>query len=158
MIPCLSVRQPWASLIVHGIKPIENRMWSCVLRKRIAIHASKTWGRDEKDAFDMLLQIAIDHGDTRRQDILYMSRNLLGGFVGSAHLRDCIGEREWYAKGGGKFDGWTSWFVGPIGWYFTGARPFDVFVPYRGQRGLFNIPAADLPEMPVEEARRGCRN
>lgn len=36
----LSVRQPWAYLIVHGIKDIENRSWSTTYRGRLAIHAS----------------------------------------------------------------------------------------------------------------------
>lgn len=36
----LSVKQPWASLIAHGIKPIENRTWKTNFRGRIYIHAS----------------------------------------------------------------------------------------------------------------------
>lgn len=37
---CLSVRNPWASLIVLGLKGIENRTWTTNYRGRIAIHAS----------------------------------------------------------------------------------------------------------------------
>jgi hypothetical protein len=36
----LSIKQPWASLIAHGIKPIENRTWKTHFRGRIYIHAS----------------------------------------------------------------------------------------------------------------------
>ena len=36
----LSIKQPWASLIAHGIKDIENRTWKTNLRGRIYIHAS----------------------------------------------------------------------------------------------------------------------
>ncbi len=36
----LSIRQPWASLIAHGIKDIENRTWRTYFRGRIYIHAS----------------------------------------------------------------------------------------------------------------------
>lgn len=36
----LSIRQPWASLIAHGIKDIENRTWPTKYRGRIYIHAS----------------------------------------------------------------------------------------------------------------------
>lgn len=39
----ITVKQPWASLIVHGIKDIENRTWPCPKRyigKRVLIHAS----------------------------------------------------------------------------------------------------------------------
>ena len=36
----LSIKQPWASLIAHGIKDIENRNWKTHFRGRIYIHAS----------------------------------------------------------------------------------------------------------------------
>ena len=35
----LSIKQPWASLIAHGIKDIENRTWKTNFRGRIYIHA-----------------------------------------------------------------------------------------------------------------------
>lgn len=39
----ITIKQPWASLIVHGIKDIENRTWPCpkkYLGQRVLIHAS----------------------------------------------------------------------------------------------------------------------
>lgn len=42
----LTVHQPWASLIVAGIKTVENRTWSPVewMRgTRLVVHASKQW-------------------------------------------------------------------------------------------------------------------
>ena len=36
----LSIKQPWASLIAHGIKNIENRTWKTHFRGKIYIHAS----------------------------------------------------------------------------------------------------------------------
>lgn len=36
----LSVRQPWASLLVSGLKDIENRTWTPNFKGRILIHAS----------------------------------------------------------------------------------------------------------------------
>lgn len=144
-IACLSVRQPWASLIVHGIKLIENRTFFIKNREMFVIHAGKTWGKDEQHAYEQLFQIAIEMGDKWRQDILYRSRSMLGGFVGVARLRSCVGEKEWYADGGGAFDGRTNWFVGPVGWYFTGARAFPFLVPYRGQQGVFRVPVGHVP-------------
>jgi len=38
----LSIKQPWASLIAHGIKDIENRTWRTNFRGRIYIHTSGT--------------------------------------------------------------------------------------------------------------------
>lgn len=37
---CLSVRQPWADLIVRGIKKVEFRSWSTPYRGTILVHAS----------------------------------------------------------------------------------------------------------------------
>jgi hypothetical protein len=45
----LSIGQPWATLIVRGVKPFEARSWSTPFRGEIAIHASsaiKGWVRD----------------------------------------------------------------------------------------------------------------
>jgi len=38
--PCLTLHQPWASLLVHGIKRIEGRSWSAAVRGRLWIHAA----------------------------------------------------------------------------------------------------------------------
>jgi ASCH domain len=46
----LSIKQPWASLIAHGIKDIENRTWKTHFRGRIFIHASAKWF--DKPKFD----------------------------------------------------------------------------------------------------------
>jgi hypothetical protein len=36
----LSIRQPWASLIVAGVKDVENRTWPMRYRGRVLIHSS----------------------------------------------------------------------------------------------------------------------
>lgn len=41
----ISIKQPWASLIAHGIKDIENRTWKCsqkYIGQRVLIHVAKT--------------------------------------------------------------------------------------------------------------------
>lgn len=39
----LSIKQPWAWLIVHGIKDIENRHWRTKFHGRFFVHASKSF-------------------------------------------------------------------------------------------------------------------
>jgi hypothetical protein len=58
----LSIRQPWAFLIVNGFKPLENRTWKTQTRGEILIHASKsfdkagyTWVRDNFPEIDLPL-------------------------------------------------------------------------------------------------------
>lgn len=44
----ISIKQPWASLIAHGIKDIENRTWKCpqkYIGQRVLIHASGCHGK-----------------------------------------------------------------------------------------------------------------
>lgn len=47
-IRVLSLRQPWAHLVVSGLKSIETRTWSTSYRGTLAIHATKGWS--ERDA------------------------------------------------------------------------------------------------------------
>ena len=37
---CLTVKNPWAFLIVHGIKDVENRNWKTNFRGNVFIHVS----------------------------------------------------------------------------------------------------------------------
>jgi|SRR5579862_1472300 len=43
---CLSLRQPWASMVVSGRKDVENRSWRTNYRGPLLIHASRTVDRD----------------------------------------------------------------------------------------------------------------
>lgn len=47
----LSIKQPWAALVVHGIKDIENRTWSTKRRGEVLIHASKAANQDIVDKY-----------------------------------------------------------------------------------------------------------
>ncbi|KAI5017349.1 hypothetical protein ZWY2020_042237 [Hordeum vulgare] len=38
--PCLTMHQPWASLLVHGIKRVEGRSWPSAVTGRLWIHAA----------------------------------------------------------------------------------------------------------------------
>ncbi|KAL6278783.1 hypothetical protein ACE6H2_022384 [Prunus campanulata] len=38
--PCLTMHQPWASLLIYGIKRIEGRTWAAPIRGRLWIHAA----------------------------------------------------------------------------------------------------------------------
>lgn len=59
----ISIRQPWASLIAHGIKDIENRTWKCpkkYIGQMVLIHASANdgFGRivNEEAIFKLYIQ------------------------------------------------------------------------------------------------------
>lgn len=39
--PCLTMHQPWASLLVYGIKRIEGRSWPSPIRGKITFHSPR---------------------------------------------------------------------------------------------------------------------
>lgn len=121
----LSILQPWAWLIVHGHKDIENRTWPTNRRGDILIHAGKKWGRDQladlEDIREVFPWIALP--DTFD----------LGGIVGAARIVDCVQQHG------------SPWFNGPHGFVLEGSRPAPRFVPFRGQLGFFDVPVAVLP-------------
>lgn len=86
----LSIKQPWASIIAHGIKDIENRTWATKYRGTIYIHASS------KPSFSNLtLNLTHDQID---QIVLNRSfpldaRNekyLKSAIIGTVDIVDCV--------------------------------------------------------------------
>lgn len=72
----ITIKQPWASLIVHGIKDIENRTWRCpdkYIGQRVLIHTSATsaemrnpnsvFTKEQWDSFSLGYQREIICGD-----------------------------------------------------------------------------------------------
>ncbi|MFC4445524.1 ASCH domain-containing protein [Castellaniella denitrificans] len=119
----LSIRQPWAWLIVNGHKPVENRDWPTHQRGPILIHASKGMTRDEYDGCQDLarsLGIAIPAFDALER----------GGIVGQAVITGCVTDHA------------SPWFFGRYGFVLADARPLP-FRPLRGRLGFFEADYAD---------------
>jgi hypothetical protein len=118
----LSIRQPWAWLILHAGKDIENRDWPTKVRGRFLIHASKGMTRDEyENATDPLW------AKGGRTIYLPPFEDLQrGGIVGEAELVDCVTASE------------SPWFNGAFGFVLRNAQPLP-FRPYRGQLGFFEV-------------------
>lgn len=120
----LSIRQPWAWLIVNGYKPVENRNWPTSYRGPVLIHASKT--RD-LEGYGQALEIC----ELLAITLPPLDDLPMGGFVGEATLHDCVTESD------------SPWFVGEHGFLLRDARPLT-FVPFRGRLGFFNVDPAVL--------------
>lgn len=132
----LSIRQPWASLIMKAGKSIENRNWPTKYRGRILVHAAKGMTRDEhEDAIDFAVQAirADPHNagvpETRTlRELGFAFENLQrGGIIGSVEIVDCVTCSD------------SPWFMGHYGFVLRDPRPLP-FVPYRGQLGFFDVP------------------
>lgn len=52
----LTITQPWASLVVAGVKRIETRSWSTAYRGPLAIHAAKGYPRWAREFADELFR------------------------------------------------------------------------------------------------------
>lgn len=125
----LSIRQPWAWLIVNGLKDIENRSWPTKFRGPVLIHASKGMTRAEYSAACNFAFWAFggclpDQG----QRIPAFHDLDRGGIVGVAEIVDCVTQSS------------SPWFMGEHGFVLRDARPLP-FTPLRGALGFFNAPA-----------------
>lgn len=93
MTTCLSVRQPWAYLLVTGRKPVENRTWHTHYRGRLYIHAGLTYDTEGEKWIKEEL----------RCDLPPRSSFKLGGFIGRVRMVDCVNAMD------------NRWFCGPFG-------------------------------------------
>lgn len=120
----ISIRQPWAWLIINAGKDIENRCWPTKLRGRVLVHAAKGMTRDEyADVEDFLAT----HPGSGIQ-LPPASALERGGIIGSVEIADCVTESK------------SPWFFGPYGFVLRNPKPMP-FSPLRGQLGFFDVEA-----------------
>lgn len=127
--PALSIRQPWAWLIVHcdeyrDPKRVENRTWPTGFRGPLLIHAGKKF---DSAGYDLIIELRPDLARLLPEPGAFD----LGGLVGRATVIDCVTEST------------SWWFTGPCGFVLADARPLK-FLPYPGRLGFFNIPTDAL--------------
>lgn len=119
----LSIRQPWAWLICHGGKDIENREWRSSFRGPVLIHASKTMTRADYEACALFIAGMERPWRMPAYDIL---RKECGGIVGQATIVDCLTASD------------SRWFCGPYGFQLTEATPLPLH-PCKGALGFFEV-------------------
>lgn len=115
----ISIRQPWASLIIAGIKPVENRKWKSTYTGPLLIHASQ---RFDKNSANYLMVHA-----PKARKIIEESYDLRGGIIGKVEMTDCVKEHP------------SWWFQGPYGFIVKNPEKID-FYECRGQLGFFDVP------------------
>ena len=122
----LSVRQPWAWLIVNGFKDIENRTRPLSYRGPLLIHASQKMTEGDYDACMIFV------GGISCLRLPPPGSLDRGGIVGSVTVMDCVTESS------------SKWFCGPHSLVLANAKPLPFF-PCKGQLSLFSV---DLPASP----------
>jgi len=121
----ISVRQPWAWLIIHAGKDIENRCWPTKFRGPVLIHAAK--GMTEMEYREACRFMATD---SRLSDALHklppMEDLERGGIIGQCEIVDCVTESE------------SPWFMGEFGFVIRNPQPLE-FRPFRGALNFFKV-------------------
>lgn len=132
----LSIRQPWAWLIVHGWKDIENREWPTRFRGRCWVHASATMTRADYEA----CAIYVAGLELPKPVELPLASELTrGGIVGAMEIVDCVTASE------------SPWFCGTYGFVLRGGQP-AAFRYVKGKLGFFEV--SDVTE--ANEGKQIC--
>lgn len=124
----LTLWQPWASLITHGPKRIENRTWfpRWILNQRIAIHAGKRFDRETWEDY--------------REDFIYPYGSSVdeiprGAILGSAIVIGCVYPDSEEASR------WPAYYnPGSLGWKLDSVVALPEPIPCRGAQGLWDVP------------------
>ncbi len=126
--PTLTIRQPWADLIMCGIKDVENRSWSTKFRGRLLIHGAK------KVEWHVVEYLTKEHGFVFPEG--YQPRT--GAILGSVEVTDCVTDHH------------SHFFSGPYGFELKDPQPFKRPVAYRGRLGIFKVPSHHLESVASE--------
>jgi hypothetical protein len=111
----ITVRQPWAWLIVNGFKDIENRPTRTWHRRSLLIHAGLS-----RDDLDQNVQWVL-----KKYGIVVPSELERGGIVGVVDVIDCVESHK------------SKWFEkGSFGWVLANPRRLK-FRPCKGALSFF---------------------
>ena len=138
----LSVKQPWAALLVAGLKTVEVRSWPTRRRGRVLIHA----GRVADDRPEGWARITTP-------GLMELTR-LRSGIVGVGDIVACRMYKtpEGFAADAPLHLNAPDWFRPPrlYGFVFQGVRPIG-YHPYPGQTMFFTVDGFDLGDSPPAE-------
>lgn len=121
----LSLRQPWASLVLSGTKTIENRTWRTSYRGCILIHAA----REPNDPDRAPLP---DAGRNWLEARAVLGPLPYGALIGHVCLSDIVQGADTDASPWAKPGLWH--------WLLRNPVAFEVPIPWRGLPGLFEVP------------------
>ena len=120
----LSIRQPYADLIVKGIKDVENRSWFTATRGRIYIHTGKIFDQAGYDSM-MDMKVLLP----RKEDYD------LGAIIGEVDIVDCK-----FRKASLIYYDYSCWYeIGKWGYILANPILYDKPIPCKGQLGFFEI-------------------
>ena len=119
----ITIKEPWASLIVNGYKEYEFRSWNTKYRGKLLIHAGK--GRDNKDLTTF-----------KDYNLEYMS----GEIIGEVTLVDTILVDNNFDQKLRNIDDkvYKKSHIGLYAWKLCNIKKYDKTIPIKGKLGLWN--------------------
>lgn len=137
----ISIRQPWAWLIVNGFKDVENRTWPTKFRGPVLIHAGATMTKADYEAACLFINSMELPMETLRNLVVSFPtfealKSKCGGIVGEAEITGCVSKSA------------SPWFVGEFGFVLAKAKP-QPFRKFKGALSFFEVPAVSNDTDPV---------
>jgi hypothetical protein len=129
----LSLKQPWAWLVVNGIKDIENRNWSNKLRGRIYIHASL-----KIDKYNPVIRNTeswiLERLTREQKKRYYREPKERGAIIGEVDIVGCVTKST------------SPWFIGKYGYILTNPVAYNKPIKCKGALKFFT-PDLTLKQM-----------
>lgn len=128
----ISIKQPWASLIIEGIKDIENRNWFTYYRGLLHIHAGQS--------FDLQGANLISELYPKHRKLIEKSKAYRGGILGYVNMVDCVKSHS------------SPWFYGKYGFVFELPEKME-FVRIKGKLSIFDFEISEGEKRKRKEAQ-----
>jgi hypothetical protein len=133
---CLTVLQPWATLIAIGAKRIETRSWPTNYRGPLAIHAGKN-----KQYFNEL-GLNIAYGE---EGVLFVTGLPYGCIVATCELAGCqLVERSDIYLLGNQEKRFGDYSIGRYMWFLDDVKILPEPIPAKGAMGLWEWNSDEL--------------
>jgi len=120
----LTIKQPWASLIIEGYKKYEFRSWKTKYRGKILIHAGLSLEKDMIKRFEE-----------------YNLNYIQGAIIGEAYITDCILVDEKFNNELREINSVVyarSNHVEKYAWKLENVKKYDKPIYVKGKLGLWN--------------------
>lgn len=140
---CITIRQPWATLIAIRAKRLETRSWRTNYRGELGIHAGKHMDRKACET-EPIRSLLLAHGYSSTEQLP------VGAIVAVCRLNDCLsvlsnnGETAWLGGGERQLEAvgqeyrFGDFAPGRYAWELTELRPLLEPIPALGKQGLWN--------------------
>lgn len=125
----LTIKQPWASLIINGYKRFEFRSWYTNYRGELLIHAGKSVDKEAMKRLEKYLDFDIP----------------IGKIIGKVNITDCVKlDKNLKEKLlNENMDIYKNSEIGNFGWQIEDVLKFNNKIEVNGKLGLWNYEIND---------------